>query len=169
MIYFLHCPEAKRIKIGKSRSPLGRISALQAACPFEADLIGCMYGYTVEEGELHRRFWHHHAKGEWFHDHAEIMDFVKSLPNAVRYMLDRCPEWHKTGPKFKTTRLCPECGVSHTSFICHTGPFVPERYCSDECAAKPMLRTVKDDSMRGIFREEVFGVSVPELYEGEKA
>lgn len=139
MIYFLHCPDAKRIKIGKSRSPLSRISALRAACPFEIELIGCMYGHTLEEGEIHSRFWHHHAKGEWFHDHEEIMDFVKALPNSVRSMLDKCPEGNKDGLKFQTTRLCPECGNSHTSFISHTGPLIPERYCSDECIMKSWL------------------------------
>lgn len=73
-IYAIHAPEVKKVKIGISSDPCGRLRDLQNACPVELVLVGCREGTPEEEKRIrakHKRL----RVREWFED--SILDYLK--------------------------------------------------------------------------------------------
>ena len=82
MIYFIHDPEADRIKIGKARNLDERLYALRSQYGSSLSVMATMPGSFPEEGKLHQRFRHLRlpAPGrEWFQTDKELIDFIESL------------------------------------------------------------------------------------------
>jgi hypothetical protein len=77
-VYFIS--DGDFIKIGQSRTcPYGRIRSLQTASSTELKFLAMMRGADREQ-ELHKRFAHLRARGEWFRQTEELIDFIKSIP-----------------------------------------------------------------------------------------
>lgn len=80
-VYFLHLEEARRVKIGTSRSPGARVKRLISEQPelrgFELNLIGTVDGGRIVERLLHERFAEHRIGGEWFSD--RVLPDVRGL------------------------------------------------------------------------------------------
>ena len=55
-------------KVGKSNSPMARISSHQTSCPFEVKVAGIYFSSDMgnEEREIHAMFSHKRVRGEWF-------------------------------------------------------------------------------------------------------
>lgn len=66
------------IKIGSSQDPVSRVAAIGWTVGARLELMGVIPGAGYEaEVEAHARFAHHLAHGrEWFHDCAEIREYV---------------------------------------------------------------------------------------------
>lgn len=77
MIYFIYHNEY--IKIGFSADPWGRLASLQTAHYQRLDLLAIMPGDQAAEREIHRRFWKHRERGEWFRDNALLRQFIDEV------------------------------------------------------------------------------------------
>lgn len=74
MIYFIHAPERKRVKIGFTNWKVQRrLATLQSSCPEKLYLLACMEGTVVEERALHQQFHQYRDGGEWFVEHEALM------------------------------------------------------------------------------------------------
>ena len=77
-VYFLHCPDTRRIKIGWSLRYEARIKEVwQYHKVLPVVLIGTINGDRRMERVMHERFAEHRVAGEWFHD--TILDDVLEL------------------------------------------------------------------------------------------
>ena len=79
MIYFIQDTSSGAIKIGISKTPKARLSALQTAHAAPLILLGVMDGAKNEEAILHRKFVH--IQGEWFEPTIDLLKYISS--NAV--------------------------------------------------------------------------------------
>ncbi len=76
-IYFIQAVTGGPIKIGFSaQHPESRLYSLQVGNPEELQIIATMSGTKNFEKEVHRRFYKHHIRGEWFRDDPEIKGFI---------------------------------------------------------------------------------------------
>lgn len=75
MIYFLRSGD--HIKIGYAERPTRRIATLRTANPNAIVVLGVMDGDRAREAELHGRFAHKRARGEWFDLCDEILWFIE--------------------------------------------------------------------------------------------
>jgi hypothetical protein len=88
-IYFVLAEHTRRLKIGYSIDPVGRLAALQTGCPEPLSLLGWIsYDATPRqvmaiERELHDCFAQWRLQGEWFEATTELLEFVEEI---------RCPE-----------------------------------------------------------------------------
>ena len=64
------------IKIGFATDVDKRAKSLATACPYPIEVIHTQLGSIKDESELHRRFAHLRAQGEWFRHEAELADFI---------------------------------------------------------------------------------------------
>jgi hypothetical protein len=73
------------LKIGKTsgESPISRMNALQTANPVKLKMEAYFVGGIKEEKELHKRFKHLHARGEWFKFDMELREFVLAISGEV--------------------------------------------------------------------------------------
>lgn len=76
-VYFLR--DGDCIKIGTSTNVSTRVSGGQTMNPRELVLIGSVPGDQQLEANLHRKFWHLHARGEWFEATPELLAFIDGL------------------------------------------------------------------------------------------
>lgn len=74
MVYFIQDTSSGAIKIGVSRNPAARLSALQTAHHSELRLLGVMDGMEQEERMLHQQF--RCIRGEWFSPSQELLTFI---------------------------------------------------------------------------------------------
>lgn len=76
-IYFIHCPQARAVKIGFSHAPDKRLKALQTAVPFPLVLLGTISGALAGEKALHREFSKYRLDGEWFKTSKVLMRKIR--------------------------------------------------------------------------------------------
>lgn len=76
MIYFAQTNDNTHIKIGYASNVRNRLSALQTGAPMGVKLLASMPGDHKVERKLHDRFAGLRVHGEWFHTHANIIDFA---------------------------------------------------------------------------------------------
>lgn len=89
MIYFIHCPAANAVKIGRTANPpYQRLMSMQAGCPFELELIGLCKGDRHEEETLHARFAADRVRGEWFRLTDGLRAHVAQFPAPARSRRD---------------------------------------------------------------------------------
>ena len=55
-----------QVKIGYSKNPASRLSALQTASPYPLKILALKSGGTEVEADLHKRFSESRLEGEWF-------------------------------------------------------------------------------------------------------
>jgi hypothetical protein len=98
MIYFIQDTNNKRIKIGKSDSPIRRIRRFRTGMsnPGELEILAVIPGGVKREKDLHQKFQKYHSHGEWFEPSNEIIEFI---------------EENTTG----TFNFCRICGALHLS------------------------------------------------------
>lgn len=71
--YFVHCPEAGRVKIGQTHGrPRNRVGSFKTGCPFPLVFMGALVGVHHED-RWHRRYEHLRAHGEWFEATPELL------------------------------------------------------------------------------------------------
>jgi len=77
-VYVIRCKGF--VKIGKAEDTGRRIAALQAANPFDIEVIAVLSncdGHVLER-ELHRRFSDHNHRGEWFRDEGKLAIWIQA-------------------------------------------------------------------------------------------
>lgn len=80
-VYFLKA--GSFLKIGKCTGhPVARVTNLQTGCPYPIEIVAYIPGGLLLERELHARFSHHHAYGEWFRLADDLEFYVNSLEPA---------------------------------------------------------------------------------------
>lgn len=77
VVYFIQRGDGP-IKIGYSKNPKGRLSALQTGIPERLTLLGVVPGGKAREQELHREFGRTRIQGEWFHPSPSLLDFIRA-------------------------------------------------------------------------------------------
>ena len=81
VVYFIESTRAKirgPIKIGVSKNPKARRSALQSSNAETLILLATEPGGFEREGELHNSLKKHRITGEWFHPHADVLAAIAS-------------------------------------------------------------------------------------------
>lgn len=79
MIYAIQAGKGGSIKIGFSASPENRIRELSTGVPHAIKPLGVMEGTVQEERALHKRFYEHHVRGEWFRPAPDVLAFVRAM------------------------------------------------------------------------------------------
>jgi len=79
-IYFIGCPGAKEVKIGRSKNPGQRLKTLQTSSPEKLYL----YGYFLEKDDIteknvHHKFKHLRKTGEWFLYNDELQQYLYKM------------------------------------------------------------------------------------------
>jgi Meiotically up-regulated gene 113 len=86
VVYFIHCPAFKAIKIGFGIDAAKRLVTFQIGCPAELVLIGICQGGSVRESKIHQRFRRHRIRGEWFRATSDVMSYVTRLINDDKHV-----------------------------------------------------------------------------------
>lgn len=73
-VYFVQCGEL--VKIGTTKNPKRRVSALQIGNPSSLNLIFHIPGDVTVEKSLHERFSAYRKSGEWFRVTGELRAFI---------------------------------------------------------------------------------------------
>lgn len=83
VVYLIHAPEVRRLKIGVAASAEWRLRGLQTGSPVALHLVATLTGGYELEKHLHDRYADRAVMGEWFEDSvlAEIL---------AEYDADRC-------------------------------------------------------------------------------
>lgn len=76
LVYFIG-HENWAVKIGRSETPLGRMSELQAGNPVPLKLLGEMCGHYRTEQAMHKKFGRHKIRGEWYRLVPDIKSFIE--------------------------------------------------------------------------------------------
>lgn len=76
-VYFI--TDGEKIKIGKASNPKMRLSGLQTSHHKPLYFLAIMPGDESVERQLHRIFYAHRIRGEWFNDCEEIRRFIASI------------------------------------------------------------------------------------------
>lgn len=77
-VYFLHCPEMNRVKIGRSDDPLGRFMELRRYAPAPLYMAGYYAAPKEEEKRVHEMFAHLHRWQEWFEFAPELQEYIEA-------------------------------------------------------------------------------------------
>jgi hypothetical protein len=85
VVYFMHAPLVRRVKIGKTTHLLRRFNALKTACPVSLEIVALFDAEAWPESSLHARFKKHRLHGEWFSD-----EVLKELPEDANMVAARC-------------------------------------------------------------------------------
>jgi|GEM_PF-2445693 len=84
-VYFIQSGgDGGPVKIGVAVDPLRRLAMLQKGSANDLRLLAIISGDAVAEAELHTRFAHLRARGEWFSFSGELVDFVSKLTPYVK-------------------------------------------------------------------------------------
>jgi hypothetical protein len=88
-VYFLRSQgNPKRLKIGKSKDPIGRMRTLQTGCPFRITLAGVikckddLHALRVEKA-MHGYFSDKRKQGEWFHCTTHVLVKMWDVLNQI--------------------------------------------------------------------------------------
>ena len=101
-IYFAQAHVSKSnkpIKIGLSHDVAGRIYDMQVGCPVQLTLLASFEGLARHERLLHKKFYKHNIRGEWFKSSNEILKIIDEI-NSGRFnpddicMKEGMPELH---------------------------------------------------------------------------
>lgn len=76
LVYLIAADISGLIKIGSAVDPQARLRTLQTGSPEPLRLIDTRPGGEAHERELHRRFSHLRAHGEWFHPDADLIALI---------------------------------------------------------------------------------------------
>lgn len=138
--YFIQGPEG--IKIGKSRSPRGRMADLQQAHATELELLLAVPEKQLREADAHAKFPHLRLSGEWFQPDEELLDFIedqrakanpkhKRPPPHIEAMISKLTCARPAAPKHKR---------NHISNLI-------EQLRNYACATDPRVRTFLEGAM----------------------
>lgn len=75
-VYFVQRGADGPVKIGYSKNPKGRLSALQTGIPEALQMLGVIPGGKSEEQSLHEEFHDARISGEWFRPVPRLMAFI---------------------------------------------------------------------------------------------
>jgi hypothetical protein len=100
VIYFMEAVGLKRIKIGSTRNPARRLTAIRGHSPVDVKLIATAPGSRAEEIGLHQRFLHLNARYEWFRADPELLDYIRE--NAKSWTEPQPSSWGLYPRKKKT-------------------------------------------------------------------
>lgn len=93
MIYFIQHGASGPVKIGYSRKPAKRISAIAIACPDPIAILGVVEGSHSLEQRMHKALRAHRHRGEWFRPDEAVLTFIQrrlsSGPEAVHAEIQR--------------------------------------------------------------------------------
>jgi hypothetical protein len=81
-VYFIREADGGRFKIGHSKDPRGRRSALQTGNPRVLQVVATLPGGARAERALHRRFGRLLETGEWFRPSPDLLGFVDGVAFA---------------------------------------------------------------------------------------
>tara|TARA_R100001530_G_scaffold81228_1_gene56652 strand:+ start:52 stop:513 length:462 start_codon:yes stop_codon:yes gene_type:complete len=76
-IYFIRCLDS--VKIGYSKNPRIRLSALQTANPNKLELLYSFPSFKHREETIHEDLVHLRKNGEWFKYNDEIDEYIKTI------------------------------------------------------------------------------------------
>lgn len=85
-VYFITCALTERTKIGYSKTPHARLTAIQANSPSKLNLTLVIPGAKDIEGYLHSVFALHRKHGEWFELGVDEVEIVKEIYRWVRFV-----------------------------------------------------------------------------------
>lgn len=74
-VYFIRCVDF--VKIGFTYDVRARLETLQAATPYELELLDSFPGQEADEKSLHSRFADYRVRGEWFRLAPEILEYIE--------------------------------------------------------------------------------------------
>jgi len=78
MIYFIQQGKDGPIKIGYTENAIEkRLGNLQNASPRQLVVLGTLQGDKIEEHLIHKKFHMCQIRGEWFHPHEFLLDFIE--------------------------------------------------------------------------------------------
>lgn len=79
-VYFIQAGDDGLIKIGVAGNAYQRLAGLQTSSPVPLRLVAAISGVgQVREVELHKRFAHLRAHGEWFHPTPELLAYIAEV------------------------------------------------------------------------------------------
>ena len=87
-IYFMHCPEAGAIKVGRAKNPGNRLRGIQTACPLYIYVLATAPGGAVHERMIHSFFKEDRIHGEWFRATPDLIDLAVCLSLRAREQFD---------------------------------------------------------------------------------
>lgn len=82
-VYFVHDETANAIKIGWSKDPLDRITALQVANPTKLRLVAVVPGHKALEEAAHARWKDLQIHGEWFRAEFVLVEWILGLGDTI--------------------------------------------------------------------------------------
>lgn len=79
-VYFVQGQQLGLIKIGVATDVQSRLRSVQASSPDQLILMGLIrcHNFGQTEREIHKRFAHCRAHGEWFHPETELVDWIRA-------------------------------------------------------------------------------------------
>lgn len=83
-VYFIQAGEGGPVKIGYAKDFTIRISKIQADNHEPLVALACIGGDQEVERKLHKQFWRHRIRGEWFRPADEVLAFIAALDPAER-------------------------------------------------------------------------------------
>lgn len=83
VVYFLQQNADGPIKIGRTRNIVSRIAQMASSNSCEIIVRAIIPGSLDLETQLHDRFVAHRIRGEWFHPHQTILEYIASLPDVL--------------------------------------------------------------------------------------
>jgi hypothetical protein len=106
MIYFIQDKSSDFIKIGFTQfTAKERLKALEGGNPNELGILCEMDGNIDDERNLHKRFQIHRHRGEWFHPHKEILDFIEmAKPQQEDLTENNCNDFWEVERKLEKSR-----------------------------------------------------------------
>ena len=78
--YFLRAGLDGPIKIGFTSNLRHRLTSIETSSSEEIFILSVIDGARELEQELHRRFWPHRVRGEWFAPVPELLAYIATLP-----------------------------------------------------------------------------------------
>ena len=81
--YKLQWDEKSYVKVGISKDPQKRLTAIQLSSPINLTCLGYIPANEDIEKKIHRCLKKHHSRGEWFKYNGSVHEYIDSL-----YLLD---------------------------------------------------------------------------------
>lgn len=141
MIYFLQMRTGGPIKIGYAESASRRIRQLQTGNPTSLICLSLIEGTEENEAQIHERFRHLHARGEWFRPTKELRNYISTLESVVELKAIR-----PTGRQLRTRM--PDC-ITQTVRLPNEMLSQVDRLANDERRTRGnMLRILLEDALK---------------------
>jgi hypothetical protein len=78
-VYFIQGLERGYIKIGHTWNPQRRFKQLESAVWEKFTVWAVIPGDRQLETFLHRKFKQHQVRGEWFHAHEDVLQYIRDM------------------------------------------------------------------------------------------